>query len=711
MQDLGQCSLECFFLARDIFIALFFILCRYISDYKMAAKRARRDNAGAKMAGLLDKEEEDDFYKTTYGGFSEEGDDRDFNYNSPNEDEDEVDSDFSIDENEEVKSDPEADDESNRKKAKRGDGVQTKAYKEPSKKKDKPKQAVSKPKPTPPVRMSSPEYGRRLTTRASTALKTSETIKILKQRDAESRRKKLKLKKKQKVERKMTQEEILEEAKITEKVNLESLKKYQEMELEAKRRATRSGDRTVKGPAIRYHSVTMPLIQEIKDEENIKPETEEDSKEDGDTKPETKKEGYGKQERTFISFTDTDLLKSSFPRAGYRVPSSKICPVTRLPAKYFDPVTELPYANLQAFKIIREAYYQQLESRGDRTDPEISSWLDWREKNKPAKQILVSVNRPPQAFTSMAAAPPRPVVKAAPAPVPVAVTTKQQIVLPTRPLPVTTTPTIVTTTVQSIRLPTSPAVLNSVPVGRTIATTTLTAAQLQQLAAARGQVFVSALQTQMRAGTAQVAVAGGAAGMRQVTAQLARGGQIVRQGGQTSLIVSQQPRQTLAVQRPIIGQQMMTGQTVGVVARTVAGMTRGSSPQIMMATSPAGVRTGGQIMVQGAGGLSRAMPGQLVMASAGQLRQGGVMVVTTSAPSHSGGGVIVQSTTAGGVTRQHYVISGTQSGGQAQIVALQPGQTVRPGQIVQVASQQGQHQIVVSNSGQIVLQPPTSKQM
>jgi len=678
----------------------------------MAAKRSRRDNAGAKMAGLLDKEEEDDFYKTTYGGFSEEGDDRDFNYNSPNEEEDEVDSDFSIDENDEVKSDPE-DEESNRKKVKRADGVQTKAYKEPKKKDNKVKQTVSKPKPKPAVRMSSPEYGRRLTTRASTALKTSETIKILKQRDAESRRKKLKLKKKQKVERKLTQEEILEEAKITEKMNLESLKKYEEMELEAKRRATRSGDRTVKGPAIRYHSMTMPLIEEIKNED-IKPETAEDSKEDVDTKPVVNEpENYGKQERTFMSFTDAETMKNSFPRAGYRVPSNKICPVTRLPAKYFDPVTELPYANLQAFKILREAYYQQLESRGDRTDPEISSWLDWREKNKPAKPILVSVNRPPQAFTSVAAAPPpRPVVKAAPAPAPIptAVTTKQQIVLPTRPLPVTTTPTVVTTTVQSVRLPTSPAVVSSLPVGRTIATTTLTAAQLQQLAAARGQVFVSALQTQMRAGTAQVAVAGGAAGMRQVTAQLARGGQIVRQGGQTSLIVSQQPRQTLAVQRPIIGQQMVAGQTVGVVARTVAGMARGSSPQIMMATSPAGVRAGGQIMVQGAGGLSR-VPGQLVMASAGQLRQGGVMVVTTSAPSHSGGGVIVQSTTAGGVTRQHYVISGTQSGGQAQIVALQPGQTVRPGQIVQVASQPGQHQIVVSNSGQIVLQPPTSKQI
>merc|ERR1719186_489427 len=578
------------------------------------------------------------------------------------------------------------------------------------------KTKVAKPKPKPAPRLQIQDFGRRLGTRTSTAAKTADTIKIMKAREAESRRKRMKMNKQIKVERKMTQEEILEEAKITEKMNLESLKKYEEMELEAKRRATRSGDRTVKGPAIRYHSVTMPLIQEIKDEEDSKPETAEDSKVDDDAKPlHNKTEVLGKQERTFISFTDTETMKDSFPRAGYRVPSSKICPVTRLPAKYFDPVTELPYANLQAFKIIREAYYQQLESRGDRTDPEISSWLDWREKNKPAKPILVSVNRPPQAFTSMAAAPPpRPaVVKAAPAaaPIPIAVTTKQQIVLPTRPLPVTTQPTLVTTTVQSVRLPTSPAVVSSMPVGRTIATTTLTAAQLQQLAAARGQVFVSALQTQMRAGTAQVAVAGGAAGMRQVTAQLARGGQIVRQGGQTSLIVSQQPRQTLAVQRPIIGQQMVGGQTVGVVARTVAGMTRGTSPQIMMATSPAGVRAGGQIMVQGAGGLSRAMPGQLVMASAGQLRQGGVMVVTTSAPSHSGGGVIVQSTTAGGVTRQHYVISGTQSGGQAQIVALQPGQTVRPGQIVRVASQQGQHQIVVSNSGQIVLQPPTSKQI
>lgn len=44
----------------------------------MAAKRDRRHNAGAKMSKLLDEEEEDDFYKTSYGGFTETNDDQDY---------------------------------------------------------------------------------------------------------------------------------------------------------------------------------------------------------------------------------------------------------------------------------------------------------------------------------------------------------------------------------------------------------------------------------------------------------------------------------------------------------------------------------------------------------------------------------------------------------------------------------------------------------
>ena len=101
----------------------------------MASTRSRRSNAGSKMASLLNEEEKeaisgkDEFYETKYGGFQEEKDDGDFAYQSPGEDDDKVDSDFSIDEDDEVRSDIEDEGGDKRKMAKRGEGVQTKAYK------------------------------------------------------------------------------------------------------------------------------------------------------------------------------------------------------------------------------------------------------------------------------------------------------------------------------------------------------------------------------------------------------------------------------------------------------------------------------------------------------------------------------------------------------------------------------------------------------
>ena len=44
----------------------------------MAASRSRRSNAGNKMATLLDTEEVDEFYSTTYGGFEEEAEDKEY---------------------------------------------------------------------------------------------------------------------------------------------------------------------------------------------------------------------------------------------------------------------------------------------------------------------------------------------------------------------------------------------------------------------------------------------------------------------------------------------------------------------------------------------------------------------------------------------------------------------------------------------------------
>jgi vacuolar protein sorting-associated protein 72 len=200
---------------------------------------------------------------------------------SPHEEEDEVDSDFSIDENDEARSDQEQDgDEGQRRKIRRAAGVQTKAYKEPVRKTAAESQksahrvatnAVSASRPRPQksavARLASPEFydaRRRPTMRASTAQKTSEIIRTLKQRDAESKRRKLRLKKgrggRGGEERRLTQAEILAEARLTERTNLESLKRYEEMELEAKRRAVRSGKREIRGPVIRYHSLRLPVV-------------------------------------------------------------------------------------------------------------------------------------------------------------------------------------------------------------------------------------------------------------------------------------------------------------------------------------------------------------------------------------------------------------------------------------------------------------------
>lgn len=44
----------------------------------MASSRERRSNAGNRLAKLLNEEEEDEFYKTTYGGFDEVEDDNDY---------------------------------------------------------------------------------------------------------------------------------------------------------------------------------------------------------------------------------------------------------------------------------------------------------------------------------------------------------------------------------------------------------------------------------------------------------------------------------------------------------------------------------------------------------------------------------------------------------------------------------------------------------
>ncbi|XP_073952224.1 vacuolar protein sorting-associated protein YL-1 [Choristoneura fumiferana] len=413
------------------------------------AQREKRANAGNRMAKLLDEEEEDDFYKTTYGGFQETAEDND--YVEEKEADDIVDSDFDIDENDDPVSDQEVDEK--RKRA-----IGTKAYKDPKRRKaaaaDKPKKEVVKKvkedKPEKPKPEKTEDFDQSLndsigrkSIRKSTAVKSLETQQRIKIRSE------LKKKKVKKVEEKMpSQEELLEEALITEQENLKSLERFEQIELERKK--VRPTKKTITGPVIKYHSFAVPIPSDeqdtavpeitlsdiIKSEEVIttpcdvsmeevipeepKPEVEKDEAEKlvtqrmeidiigpddeiilndvvKEEKPKPPRVLNVKPklfyERTLLTFHN-DIKNKAF-NACYKMAQPKrrpemLCAVTKRPARYIDPITKLPYRSVDAFRIIREAYYQQLEARGDRSDPQMKAWLKWRRADSASRYAQIN---------------------------------------------------------------------------------------------------------------------------------------------------------------------------------------------------------------------------------------------------------------------------------------------------------------------------------
>ncbi|XP_035743103.1 vacuolar protein sorting-associated protein 72 homolog [Vespa mandarinia] len=379
----------------------------------MASTRERRANAGNKMAKLLNEEEEDDFYKTTYGGFDEVEQDHD--YMEEDEGEDEVDSDFSIDENDEPVSDTE---QEGPKKKRR---LITKAYKEPkivtTQSATRLKEKKIRRQKHDKILLDSTE---RKSIRRSTAAKSAATQKRLLERNEDQ-------KKKTKVIRhetwKPTQEELLEEALQTEQINMKSLEKYQKLENEKKN--TRAVRKAHIGPMIRYHSMSMPImvitepmekeddkinVEEGDDDKNVIASSDRVSDVSGlgdctvtdcdiEFNSKNKLDNIRKNninlqcevtgtfyERTFITFENEQLLLETFKKTAPQKPATKaLCAITRLPAKYLDPMTQLPYKNVQTLRLLREAYYRQLEARSDVNDsslsPELLRWLEWRQKN------------------------------------------------------------------------------------------------------------------------------------------------------------------------------------------------------------------------------------------------------------------------------------------------------------------------------------------
>ncbi|KAM6958932.1 vacuolar protein sorting 72 homolog a [Aplochiton taeniatus] len=332
----------------------------------LADTRDPRKTAGNRMSKLLDAEEEDDFYKTTYGGFNDEsGDDE---YQGDHSDtEDEVDSDFDIDEGDEPDSDLE--DDAPRRKTR----VVTKAYKEPIK--------VTKPKackrPYEEIKKTEKakverrdpqdfqDFGEtRKSVRQSTSEHTRKTNLRLQERQDAPRRRRGALH-----DRPLTQEELLAEAKITAELNLRSLENYERLEADKKKQVHKK--RRFEGSTIRYHSVLMPLgSHSILKEENVDVEgLDQDVPQTAAQHPTTSSQlpAGGLASRTYITFSDEEALEAAFPstgRTGYQVPVQEVCPVTHKVALYRDPVTDIPYANTRAFRIIREAYHKYVAAHG-----------------------------------------------------------------------------------------------------------------------------------------------------------------------------------------------------------------------------------------------------------------------------------------------------------------------------------------------------------
>lgn len=211
--------------------------------------------------------------------------------------------------------------------------------------------------------------------RKSTAAKTAETAQRIKVRDLELRKKPKKMKEEEWVP---TQEELLEEAKVTEKENLKSLERYQKMESEKKTK--RIIKKAYSGPIIRYTSTSMPVIEEVRlgfSEKCVQCLEQFFFLRDEQTKS---------YERTFITVLNDPhdvVFKKVFNVKPAKLPPKKLkCAVTGLPAFYVDPVTWVPYRNSTCLKVIRHSYYQELERNGDKNNPLVADFVRWYGKNK-----------------------------------------------------------------------------------------------------------------------------------------------------------------------------------------------------------------------------------------------------------------------------------------------------------------------------------------
>ncbi|XP_078164630.1 DNA binding protein SWC2 isoform X1 [Carex rostrata] len=166
-----------------------------------------------------------------------------------------------------------------------------------------------------------------------TVRKSTRTSVIVRQAEREAIRAELQAtmkpikRKKQGEEKRMTQEEMLLEAAETEIMNLRNLERVLAREEEVKKKAVTHKD-NYDGPQILF---------------------------------------FSKDGNSHLEFLKGASFGSELCTKSTSYPDKSVCVVTGLPAKYKDPKTGLPYATLEAFKVIRERFEEseRIKKAGD----------------------------------------------------------------------------------------------------------------------------------------------------------------------------------------------------------------------------------------------------------------------------------------------------------------------------------------------------------
>ncbi|RLN03507.1 vacuolar protein sorting protein 72 [Panicum miliaceum] len=297
-------------------------------DRPVLLDRASRATRGKRITKLLEDEiEEDEVFWNQDALKDEENDD---NYEEEQDAGDEFDSDFDRDVSE-PEDEPEKE-ERERLPIKKRLMFPGKTLRKTNAKKKKVIPKLEDDKPSTSTQADVPdeletEKTIRKSTRTSVIVRQAEREAIRAEKEATVKPIK---KKKEGEEKRMTQEEMLLEAAETEIMNLRNLERVLAREEEVKKKAVVHKD-TYEGPTIRFFS----------------------------------RDGESRLEFINGASFGSELCTTSAP-----YPEKSVCVVTGLPAKYRDPKTGLPYATMEAFKIIRESF---LKEEADRKRPNMSN--------------------------------------------------------------------------------------------------------------------------------------------------------------------------------------------------------------------------------------------------------------------------------------------------------------------------------------------------